>query len=511
MKSRTEYTILNIATGLGGYVINTILGFVCRMVFIRCLSADYLGINGLFTNILSMLSLAELGIGTAIVYALYKPLAENNQEEVASLVSFYGKAYRIIGILVGVVGLLFLPFLNNIITSKPNIHENIYVLYLFYLFNTSSTYFFSYRGTLLTAAQRNYIVTGVNYIITILQSILQVIYLLITKNYMGYLIIQTIGTFIYNILISYIAKRKFPYIDSKTAKPIDKNKMWELIKNVKALIIIKISGLLVNSTDNIIITYFNGLSVTGIASNYTLFSTTLNSLLNQIFNGITASIGNYNAIENEEDKKNMFFFVNLISFWLYAWTSIGIFLVSSDLVSLFFGSNYVLPIEIPLIIGINFYIMGLQGSIWTYKNTFGLFKYGQYLLVLTAIFNLFFSIVLGNMYGLFGILLATAISRLLTNVWYEPYAIFKYGLKINPSLYFKRYFYYTVMLIISGGLSYILCNLIAFSSLINVVLKIIICSVIPNLIFWLAFRHTKEWEKLKEMSKRTINLIIKRN
>ena len=159
-KSRTHNSILNIVTGLGGYVINTVLGFLCRIVFIRCLSAEYLGISGLFANILTMLSLAELGIGSAIVFALYKPLAENDESKIASLMRYYAKAYRIIGIVVAIFGLCMIPFLGFVIKNPPHIKENLYAIYLLYLFNTSSSYFFSYKSSLIMADQQNYIVTG---------------------------------------------------------------------------------------------------------------------------------------------------------------------------------------------------------------------------------------------------------------------------------------------------------------------------------------------------------------
>lgn len=305
-KSRTEYSILNIMTGLGGYMINTIIGLICRMVFTRTLAADYLGINGLFTNILTMLSLAELGIGSAIVFALYKPLAENDEEKIASLVKFYGSCYKVIGIVVAVIGVLLMPFLNLLIPEQPNIKESIYLIYGLYLFNTATTYFFSYRSSLIIAAQQNYIVIGINYFIAIIQSIIQMIWLIVTKEYIGYLIITSIGTMVYNVLISYIAKRKFPYIVKKNINPLIHEEKRELIQNVRALVVWKLSGLLVNSTDNIIITYFSGLATVGISSNYTLLTNTLNSLLNQFFNGITASVGNLNASESVEKKCRYF-------------------------------------------------------------------------------------------------------------------------------------------------------------------------------------------------------------
>ena len=214
-KSRTEYSMLNLIAGIGGYVVNTILGFICRMVFVKYLSADYLGVNGLFTNILTMLSLAELGIGGAIVYALYKPLAEHDDKKIASLMKVYGTAYRYIGLAIGVVGLCLLPFLNVIITTKPNISESIYLLYLLNLFNTVITYFYSYKSSLLIAAQQNYIVVGINYTITILQSIFQMVALYLTRNYLVYLLIQTAGTFIYNISVSMFATKRFPCMQDK--------------------------------------------------------------------------------------------------------------------------------------------------------------------------------------------------------------------------------------------------------------------------------------------------------
>lgn len=495
-KSRTEYSVLNIIAGLGGYAVNTIIGLVCRMVFTRTLSAEYLGIGGLFTNILTMLSLAELGVGSAIVYALYKPLAEGNTRKTASLVKFYGQCYRVIGLLVGVIGIALVPFLPQLIV-EPNIKESIYLIYGLYLFNAASSYFFSYRSSLIMAAQQNYIVTGTNYVVTIVQSILQIIWLLNTHEYVGYLIIQCVGGLVYNVLISYIAKRKFPYIAGAQIAPLEKKERKGLIQNVKALVIWKLSGLLLNSTDNIIITYFNGLSTVGLSSNYTLLSTTLNTLLNQVFGGITASVGNLNAVESKEKKLHMFKVLNLANFWLFGWASIGIFAVSSDIVRFMFGEGYVLPQEIPFVIALNFYMVGMQSAVWTYKNTMGLFRQGRYLLIVTAAINLVCSMLLGRCWGLFGILLATAISRALTNTWYDPYAVFKYGLGERVSIYFKRYGVYTLVLLITGGICQLLCSFIHISALVDLILKFLICCVIPNGLFLLCFHRSEEFRYLR--------------
>lgn len=508
-KSRIEYSILNIATGIGGYVINTILGFICRIIFVRCLSADYLGISGLFTNILTMLSLAELGIGSAVVYALYKPLAENDKSKIASLVKFYGKTYKAIGIFIGIMGLALMPFLNIIIRDVPNIKESIYLLYFIYLFNTASTYFFSYRSSLIIAAQQNYIVGGLNYIITIIQSIVQMVYLLVTREYIGYLLIQTAGTFIYNVLISHIAVKKFPYIKDKNIQPLKEDEKKPLFRDIKDLTIYKLSGLLVNSTDNIITTFFNGLVTTGMASNYTLLTTTLSSLLNQIFNGLTASIGNYNVTESKDKQYGMFKFLNMINFWAFGWASIGILFVSNDLVELCFGKNYVLGIEIPFVIALNFYTVGMQNAVWTFKQTLGLFKYGKFSQIFTALLNIAFSILLGYRFGLVGILFATFIARLFTNLWYDPYVVFKHGFYKKPLKYLYSYLKYLVILFIIAMICGISCNMISGGIVYRVILKCLICSFVHNFICILMFYRGKEFKYLKNLTKRIFCIVYK--
>lgn len=509
-RSRTEYSLINMLTGVAGYAINTIVGFVCRIVFVRVLSAEYLGVSGLFSNILSVLLLAELGISSAIIYALYKPIAEDNKEKIASIMQFYRKAYMAIGLFVAVVGLSLLPFLKYIVNDTTGIHENIYVLYLLYLLSTVSTYFFSYRASLLTAMQRQYIVSGYNYVITVFQSILQIVFLLLTHEYITYLIIQVIGGIIYNIWVSSKASHDYPYILTKDVKPLDKTEKNSLLKNIKALAINKVSGVLVNSTDNLVINYFTGLGVVGLTSNYTLLSGTLGGIIGLVFNALPGSVGNLNATADKDTQYRFFKTLNLLNFWLFGWGAIGIAFVSSDLVAFLFGSEYVLSAEIPLIIAINSYTIGMLQASYTYKSTLGLFRYGQYLLFLTGLINLGLDIFLGKIWGTFGILLATLIARMCTNLWYEPYAVFKYGLNKNPMLYFLQYCRYATILLFTGAICWVLCSLCHFSLIVNVVVKIFICSVIPNAIFTLVSRNREEFIYLMEVVKRIINKYITR-
>ena len=509
-RSRTEYSVINILTGLGGYFLNTVLGFVCRMVFVQCLSADYLGVNGLFTNIITMLSLTELGIGSAIGYALYKPLAQNDEEKIASLMQLYGKAYRIIGIFISVIGLALMPFINVIIREQPNISESIYLLYILNLFNTVSTYFWGYRTTLLTAAQKNYIVAAISYVISIVQSILQMVFLLLFRTYLGYLLIQTVGNFLYKILVSYFAEKHYPCIKKKNIKPLPKDEQRVIFANVRDLMIYKLASLLVNSTDNILITFFSGLATTGIASNYTLLVNTLNSLLGQVFNGLTASVGNHNASEPKEKQFQMFSFLNMMNFWIFGWASLGIIFCSSDLVQLCFGEEYVLSIEIPLIMAVNFYTVGMMNAVWTYKHTLGLFHYGRFMQIFTGILNIVFSVVLGTYWGVFGILAATVLARACTSLWYDPIAVYIHGFGRSPWSYLAKYMKYLLVLLAAAVLCQLSFALAGGPLLVKTLLKIVLCSVVTNATFIALFFRTPEFQMLKHFARQICGKILRR-
>ena len=497
----------NIAVGIGGYIVNTLLGFVCRIVFVRFLPDDYLGVSGFFSNILSMLTIAELGIGIAIVYALYKPIAENDTEKVASLMQFFGKAYRIIGVVTALLGLAVAPFLKYLVEMPDTITESIYFLYAVFLFNQVIAYFFSYRGSFLLASQQNYIVTGLSYVATILQSILQMVFLALTRSYLSYLLIQTIGTVLYNVVVYIIAYKKYPYIAGKNAKPLDTATKRTLFRNTRDLLLTRISGLFVNNTDNIIITYFQGLLTTGITSNYTLFISTLTTLFSQVFDGMTASIGNHNALEDNDKRYEMFRFINLSNFWLYSWGTVGIIFVSSDLVRVCFGEEFVMSPAIPVALAINFYLVGMQSAVWTYMQTLGIFHYGRLISFVTAGIKIALSILLGADWGVFGIQISTALARIVTDVWYSPWALYKYGFRKKSAPFFGRYLLYLLVLCAECGVSYLLCAPIAIHPVVDLLLKFLICSIVPNLIFLLVFGRTREFAMFKKAAGNMLDIV----
>lgn len=499
-KSRTMYTTLNIISGCMGQLAQTLFNFINRMVFARCLSKEYLGINGLFVDILSALSLAELGIGTAIVYELYSTLAKNNEEKTKALMDFYKKVYRVIGICVGCIGLVLIPFLPYFIAEPPKIKESIYVIYLFYLVNTVVSYFYTYKRSIIIADQKNYIVTTVQILSRIAQDIIQILILVLTKNFILYLICQIIMTITYNVVISRIADKMYPIIKDKNAVKLDKTDKKDLIINIKALMIRKIGGVLVSSTDNIIISSVLGLVQTGLVSNYNLLSTTLNSILGQVFNGVTASIGNVNALESKKKKIDMFYIVNFVNFWLYGWCAVSYAVVSNDIIKVVFGADYLIQGGVCLVVALNLYTYGMQNAIWTYRNTLGLFENGKYLALFTGIINVVLSIILGKIYGVTGILFATFLARLVTNIWYDPYSIFKYGFDEKVKSYFIRYGIMFLVVTITYTLTYLCClpiQNVVDNMYVVLIYKLLVCIFIPNIIFVIVYRKNKDFVYLK--------------
>lgn len=510
-ESRLKNSIRNILTGVVGYFFSVVFSFIGRTVFIRTLSAEYLGINGLFSNVLSMLSLAELGISSAIVYALYKPLARKNEKSIAALMNFYRTAYKVIGTIVATIGIILIPFLHQIVGEAPDIRENIYLIYCLYLFNTSSTYFFSYKFSLLSADQKHYLVSGWSYIVSFITTGIQIVILLLTHNYLAYLIIQFLSVFVYNVILSYTTDKLYPFLKNNRHERIDDSTRESLVKNVRALVIIKISGMLVTSTDNIIINIFKGLSVTGITSNYALLSNTVNAVLTQVFNGITASVGNFNTLGSRDEQYSLFKKVNFLNFWFYGWSAICLVILSNPFIRIIWGEEYAASMLIPIAIGVNLYVLGMQNATWTFKSTLGLFNYGKYVLLITALLNLGLSCFLGKIWGVFGILIATSIARCCTNVWYEPYAVFKYGIHQKPSLYYKRYVMYALIEIAVFVITLSVCSMVKINLYADFIVKLLICCTLPNIIVCVLFYRTDEFRYICNIIIRLLKKVSKRN
>ena len=262
----------------------------------------------------------------------------------------------------------------------------------------------------------------------------------------------------------------------------------------------KLSGVLVNNTDNLIITYFSGLVTVGLCSNYNLLINIINTTLKQFFDGIQASLGNLNAVESREKRELYFDITNFINFWIFGFCTICIILLVDDVIKLWIGDKYILDNSIKYILAINFYIVGMQNSVWSYKVTSGIFKNGRFILAIMAIINLALSIILGNKMGLFGVLFATTIARITTNVWYDPYIVYKLIFNKSAKIYFIKYIENIIIIIVTIFITnYVIsCINMDINLYIQFIFKLIGCILIPNICFFIIFYKNKDFKFIKK-------------
>ncbi|WP_396150049.1 lipopolysaccharide biosynthesis protein [Flavobacterium sp.] len=495
--SRISNSVKNISFGLLTQVTQMILGFVSRTIFIQYLAIEYLGVNGLFTSILTMLSLAELGISSAILYALYKPLAEKSEEKIAALVRFFKKVYLVIAGIVAFLGLCVLPFLTQIVDNPPpQLASDLHVIYLLFLFNTVASYFFYYKISLFQADQKGYVISKRNIVVFIIQNSLQILSLVLFQNFLLYLSIQLVCQLGGNLYLSQLVKKHYPFLSQYKNSEVEKEVKDQIWSNLKSTALVKIGGLLVNNTSNIVLNYFSGLKSVGLLSNYTLLIGLASGLIMQVFASLTGSIANVNVKEPLEKKREIFNIVNFANFWVYGLASICFIVLVNDFITVWIGHSFTLSFDVVLILALNFYMVGMQNAVWTFKGTFGLFKYGRWLVIGTAIINVALSFLLGSYFGLFGILLSMAIARAVTNSWYDPYIVFTLALKLNAKDYFIKYFKYLVVLLFILGMLFGISHWIAFEGLGGLLFKLFLCLVITNLVIYLIYKNTAEMKYL---------------
>lgn len=500
--SRTKKTVKNFTTGAIVQLANKLLAFITRTIFIKVLSEEYLGINGLFSNVLTILSFAELGFGTTIIYNMYKPAAENNKERIKTLMDLYKNVYRIVGIVIAILGITIIPFLGYIIKEPPTIKENITFIYLLFLTNTVISYFFTYKKSIITAYQQESIINKYTTIIYIFQTIIQVIFLLLTKNYVVYLIIQISCTFLNNLITSIKADKMFPYLKEKNIIKISKEEKREIFENVKAMILYKFGQTILNGTDSILVSAMFGISVVGLYSNYTLIITAVVGVLESALNSITGNIGNLNASVNTERKEDVFYDVFYVSFVLYGFCSIAIMILINPFIEMWIGKEFQLNYIVVIALGISMFVNGIRFAGYTYRNTLGLFKKGKLAPLASAIINVILSIALGKLIGLSGIFFATAISRLVTTTWIDPYLIHKYEFNTPVRKFFIKYAKYSAIFLLEFLASYFLTNIISIENkIIDFIVSVTVVIIVPNLILFASTCFSNEYKALIERIK----------
>ena len=500
-KSRTEYSVMNTSVAFVAQVSAILMGFFTRVVFTRMLSEGYVGINGLFTDILNILSLSELGVGTAITYALYVPIAKGDIKKQQILMRMFRTFYRMTALFVMAAGLCLIPFLDILMKDRPDV-DHLVVIYLLYLLNSVVSYLLIYKKTLVDAHQMNYITVLNHNGFLVLQDICQIIVLLLTRNFILFLIVAVVCTMSGNICMSRKADRLFPYLKEPCKERLLQEERRDIFKNVKAMLMHKIGNVVVNNTDNLLISSFVGVVTAGIYSNYYLIIGSVRQVLDQAMLGVAASVGNLGVTEEKEKVGQIFDRLFFIGYWLFGFAGICLLELLNPFVELAFGERYLFRKEIVLILCINFCINGMRRAVLIFKESMGLFWYDRYKAVVEAVLNLVISVLLVAKFGVAGIFAGTFCSTVLTSVWVEPYVIYKYRLEKPVTEFFTKYAGYLGVMAVVWGITEYCCRFISGQVFLVLICRLGICLTVPNILLWLIYRRTVEWKELWNLLKR---------
>ena len=499
-KSRTHMAIKNIIWGYGNTFLTTVLKFVCRWIFIRTIGVTYLGINGLYTNILQVLSLSELGIATAMNYSLYKPIAEKDIEKIKSLMYAYKIAYRIIAIVIGVIGIAIIPFLQYLIKDAKGLtNKELIFYYVLFLFNTIISYFVSYKFSLNNAEQKGYITNNITTVVTIVTSVLQIIVLVVFRSFTSYLVIQIVISAISKIFTSIYLDKLYPYLKEKNIQPLDKKTKASLFTNVKSLMVHKLGEVAVNQTDNIIISSFISIKSVGLISNYTLITGTVDAFLSIVFNNIVGSLGNLCATTDKNHQYRIFKIYDFVDFWLYGFAAIAYVSLIQPFTELMWGKEFVVDFRVVLLIIINTYIVGQRIPLNNMKTAGGIFKQDRYLPAIQAVLNLVISIVLARQIGLIGVYIGTIISGIVPT-FIRPLLTYKKLFNRNSGEFYLIFIKHFFVIFIIGVINYYITNLIMSNcNWLTFAVSIIITAILPNVLLVLLYFRSEEFKYLKNI------------
>lgn len=496
--------MINTSVAFVSQMLAILMGFITRVVFTRTLSVGYVGINGLFTDILNILSLSELGVGTAITYALYVPIARKDIRKQKILMRIFRSFYRITALIVLAAGLCLIPFLHVLIKGRPDV-DHLTLIYLLYLLNSVVSYLVIYKRTLVDAHQLNYITVLYHHGFLILQDILQILILVITGNFLLFLLVAVVCTITGNVLMSRKADQLFPYLKESCKERLPLEERDGLLRNVKAMLMHKLGSVVVNNTDNLILSGFVGVVSVGIYSNYFLIIGSVRQVLDQAFQGVAASVGNLGATADSEKSNQIFRQLFFIGQWMYGLAGVCLLELLNPFIELAFGKQYLFKSELVLLLCVNFFLTGTRKAVLIFKESMGLFWYDRYKAVIEAGLNLVFSVVLVQKAGVAGDFLGTLLSMVFTSVWVEPYILYKHQFEKTAVPFFAAY---AGMVGIMAGiwwLTHWICHLWEWSAFFNLIFRLVVCLSLPNFLLWLVYGRSREGKLMMELLGRIWN------
>lgn len=516
--SRTKNSILNISFGIVGRILSIALNFAVRTVFIYTLGKEYLGINGLFSSILTMLSLTELGFGTAINYKLYKPLAENDEKRVRMLMKFYKQAYRVVGLAILSLGICLIPTLPFLIKDYGSLQAlgiNATLIFLLHILRSTSSYlFFAYRSAVMRANQQQYILDLIGYVVTILTNITKIIVLVFWGDFVIYTATVIVFNVIQNLVNAIIAKWYYPQFFEKENENLSKKEIWELLKDCGALFVYKVNFVITKSVGNTVISAFIGLTSVALYSNYYLFYTTINGLFDKVYSAVKASAGNLFATETLEKQYSFFQVMNFLSAILFGTAGAAVAVCADELITAWIGSSYVIKQPFAILVGLEILSHGLRMNLAQVRNLTGAFRQMWFRPIIGVLINVGISVWLVHIYGIYSIFIGMLTADILTTFLVDPRIIHTYSFNnYRPvSEYYMKNLLYVGLLFAVCALDIWLSGLIIVNrSWLSVVFHgLLVVITVPSLFLFL-FWKTNECQYLVNIAGGILKKKIKFN
>lgn len=494
---RKRKSIINIMASLGSYFIATIFTFITQSFIVRFLGIEYSGVNGLFTNVITMLSIAELGVGTIIIFKLYKPLAQGDIEAIKSWMLFYRNCYRKVALFITLVGLVLTPMIPNIVNSTQ-IQESITLLYLLSLLDTIFSYIMTYKRSLLYADQKNYIVNIVHTMYIITMNITQILVLIFIKNYTLFLIVKILFRVLENVIINLYVNKNYTYI-KENAKELSIEEKNDVFSRIKFIFFQQISFVINKGIDNIIMAYFLGVATVGLYVNYYTIVAAITQILYQIVSSLTASVGNL-LIENDIEKSyDIYKKINMLNSLFTAIAVVGFSCVIQPFICLWIGEQYLLPNALVILFALYIYTDSIRRSITIFKEAAGICKEDRWTYIIMALINLVLSLMLCKKIGMSGVILGTCISYLFLIVYSYPKYIFRPIFKKRIKEYYFENLKYVMFICLSLIISCTVTQFITVSYILQCLFKGALSVGITLIMFILIFFNTNEFKYYKEM------------
>lgn len=493
MTLNKKESLLNSSLSVINNIVSILVGFLTQTIFIKLLGSEFLGLNSLFSNIISLMSVVELGIGNAIIFNLYEPMYYNDREKIKSLVHFYNKTYNIIILIIFLISLILIPLLPFFVETDLDV--NIYMIYGLFIFNVLSSYFLSYKRGILYSDKKNYLLSIIHICYILLLNLLRILILVVFKNYYLYLIVKIIMNFIENYVISIIVNKKYSFINEKKYLKLDKKVERNIFNKVKSLFLYKIAAFFVNSTDSIVISKYLGLHIMGLYSNYYLIINSLNTLITQAITSLTSNIGHL-LVENDKNK-NYFVFKKILlgNYWVAVVTSCCIYLIMDPFVKIWLGNSFLLSEFVLIVLVLNYFQNIMRSTFTIFKDGAGLYEFDKFVPVIQTLLNIIFSIILVKIFGLAGVFMGTIISELVWWIFSYPKLIYCNLFNQKISKYVKMFFKYLIIFILILATLYLFDKLFYFDNIIvELFYKIILALFIPNLVLVIVYFKEEEFK-----------------